>query len=330
MSNATGNTAGGTLLSNIASGAAGAAAGGALGGALGGAGGAQSGANGALGADLYNRQLHQAEKSLSQQLAKAANAKGLTNADGSPVTTADIANQLAQMGYQANGVLESGAAATVKGEMPDDGSTWKYAGVDQTSGKAIWAQTPGPANPVLQAFILQNTNGSDVPLLQQYTSSPVGAQSQYGPQGISMGSSAGSICPQGDCGVAYSTPSQQQVSDAAGFGATQLDRVAAMATALSAAGMPVPFVSASAEAIAVWASAGSWFLNGVQQAASPNFGGYSVSNAIGQFTGAITNRYPMAAPVINEFGSITSNSGVAQNAQDWINTQWAKVKGKFQ
>ncbi|WGS49990.1 hypothetical protein LFL96_00285 [Paraburkholderia sp. D15] len=49
---------GSSILSSIAAGAAGAAAGG----ALGSTGGAMSGANGALGADLYNRQLHPDER----------------------------------------------------------------------------------------------------------------------------------------------------------------------------------------------------------------------------------------------------------------------------
>jgi filamentous hemagglutinin len=105
--------------------------------------------------------------------------------------------------------------------------------------------------------------------------------------------------------MAYKTPSQQQVADTAGFGATQLDRASAMATALAAAGLPIPY-------------------------ASPNFGGYTVSNGISQVTGAITARYPIAAPIFNEFGNTTSNSGAAQNAQDWINTQWGILKGKFQ
>ncbi|WP_246641537.1 hemagglutinin repeat-containing protein [Paraburkholderia edwinii] len=57
---------GGALAGNIASGAAGALAGG----ALGGAGGAMSGANGALGADLYNRQLHPDEYKRAEKDAK--------------------------------------------------------------------------------------------------------------------------------------------------------------------------------------------------------------------------------------------------------------------
>ncbi|WP_141755338.1 hypothetical protein [Burkholderia plantarii] len=123
------------------------------------------------------------EKTLAQQLAAAANAKGITNADGSPVTATDIAKQLAQMGYQANGITESGASATVEGAKPNDGSTWVNAGVDQNTGKTIWTQVPGPANPTLQTFILRNTNGADVSLVQQYTASPAGAQSQYGASG---------------------------------------------------------------------------------------------------------------------------------------------------
>ncbi|WP_309477101.1 hemagglutinin repeat-containing protein [Trinickia acidisoli] len=58
VSSALDNTLGGKILSNIVSGAAGAAAGALLGGGA----GAVSGANGALGADLYNRQLHPDEQ----------------------------------------------------------------------------------------------------------------------------------------------------------------------------------------------------------------------------------------------------------------------------
>jgi hypothetical protein len=67
--NAVGGATGSTLLGNIAAGAAG-AAGAVAGGALGGSAGALSGANGALSADLFNRQLHPEERTL---IANAAN-----------------------------------------------------------------------------------------------------------------------------------------------------------------------------------------------------------------------------------------------------------------
>ncbi|WP_133649778.1 hemagglutinin repeat-containing protein [Paraburkholderia flava] len=65
-SDALGNTLGGNLLSNVVAGAAGAVAGGALGGSS----GAMSGANGALGADLFNRQLHPEEVDVVKKLAE--------------------------------------------------------------------------------------------------------------------------------------------------------------------------------------------------------------------------------------------------------------------
>ncbi|MET3234486.1 UNVERIFIED_ORG: hypothetical protein ABIC54_006709 [Burkholderia sp. 1263] len=180
-----------------------------------------------------NRVLHPQEQPLAQQLAAAANAKGITKPDGSPVTTADVSNQLAQMGYRQNGVTESGTAATVTGAYPNDGSTWLLAGVNANTGQTIWAQVPGSANPTLQTFILQNTNGADVPLAQSYTASPSGAQSNLAPQGVSMGSSAGSICPNGNCGIAYQSVSMPPPAALTDKGSTAL--------ALASPWLPPPF-----------------------------------------------------------------------------------------
>ncbi|WP_080492923.1 hemagglutinin repeat-containing protein [Burkholderia ubonensis] len=78
VGNALGDTLGGTLLANAASGLAGAAAGGLLGGSA----GAMSGANGALSADLFNRQLHPQERTMISTVAKGiATANGKTPAD---------------------------------------------------------------------------------------------------------------------------------------------------------------------------------------------------------------------------------------------------------
>ncbi|MGZ2747200.1 hemagglutinin repeat-containing protein [Burkholderia stagnalis] len=85
-----GDTLGGTVLANVASGLAGSLAGGALGGSA----GAMSGANGALSADLYNRQVHPEEKTLAQKIVANAAAQGITNADGSPVTLDQVENAM--------------------------------------------------------------------------------------------------------------------------------------------------------------------------------------------------------------------------------------------
>jgi len=83
VGNALGDTLGGTLLANAASGLAGAA----VGGALGGSAGAMSGANGALSADLFNRQLHPQERTLISTVAKGiAAANGKTPADQATLT----------------------------------------------------------------------------------------------------------------------------------------------------------------------------------------------------------------------------------------------------
>jgi len=273
--------------------------------------------------DIYNRQLHPEEKTLAQQIAAKS---------GGTYTAAQVEDQMRIMGATVNGTVENGAPDTLIGQKPTDaGAGWLSAGLT-ADGKPILTQTNAAVDPQLQAYIVNNyasaAPGAVPSIVSGYTASPT--QPQIGPQYGTNGLNAGTMCPKGDCGMAYKTPSQQQVADTAGFGATQLDRASAMATALAAAGLPIPYVSVPAEAVAVWASAGSWFLNGVQQAASPNFGGYTVSNGISQVTGAITARYPIAAPIFNEFGNTTSNRGAAQNAQDWINTQWGILKGKFQ
>jgi filamentous hemagglutinin len=56
--------------------------------------GGTTGAATASSADLYNRQLHAQEKSKAQQIADQAKAQGLTNADGSPITAAQVENAM--------------------------------------------------------------------------------------------------------------------------------------------------------------------------------------------------------------------------------------------
>ncbi|WP_372342071.1 hemagglutinin repeat-containing protein [Paraburkholderia aspalathi] len=93
-SNALGDTAGGKLLSNVASGLAGALAGG----ALGGSGGAMSGANGALGADLFNRQLHPEERTWAMQHANDF-AAYYERTTGQAISSTDAQNMLLANGY---------------------------------------------------------------------------------------------------------------------------------------------------------------------------------------------------------------------------------------
>ncbi|MGF6572677.1 filamentous hemagglutinin [Paraburkholderia sp. GAS333] len=145
VSSAAGGTPGGALLGNIAAGAAGALAGGAVGGTS----GAMSGANGALGADLYNRQLHPQEKPLAQQLAAKSNGQ---------YTEQDVENQMALMNLTVNGQTESGGVRVATGTQPQDGTDWQPYGVNQ-AGQQVWAQSLGPGDPDLQAYIVKGAQG---------------------------------------------------------------------------------------------------------------------------------------------------------------------------
>src|SRR5471030_1527512 len=72
-----------------------ATAGGAAAGALaGGSQGALAGAGASSNNERFNRQLHEPEKTKAQQIAATAKAQGLTNADGSPITAAQIENAM--------------------------------------------------------------------------------------------------------------------------------------------------------------------------------------------------------------------------------------------
>ena len=93
-SKALGDTPGEKVLSNLASGLAGTLAGGAVGGTA----GALSGANGALGADLYNRQLHPDERQWAKDHAKDF-AKYYERKTGQAITQDQAEKMLLANGY---------------------------------------------------------------------------------------------------------------------------------------------------------------------------------------------------------------------------------------
>ena len=120
VSTALDNTLGGKILGNIISGAAGAAAGALLGGTS----GAISGANGALGADLYNRQLHPDERKLISDKAHEMALEQAKNPDDvakieaywtnvlTMVADADVDSQARQqLGSQLNQMAQAAQAS---------------------------------------------------------------------------------------------------------------------------------------------------------------------------------------------------------------------------
>ncbi|EEA03642.1 filamentous hemagglutinin family outer membrane protein [Burkholderia sp. H160] len=290
--NASMNEALGNIVANvIATGA---------GGAVGGESGAFSGYN----VDRFNRQLHPEEKTLAKQLAEKS---------GGQYTQEQIEDQMRIMGVNVNGAYESGAPATLIGQTPTDSGAQWVGSPSTNDGLTVITQKTAEADAQLQSYILANYNSAspgEVPSQFTYAlTGNSGSTSLTGPF---------TKFDQSDANFMRNT-----TADTAAFGATQLDRLSALATTMSAMGLP-------AEPIAITSSIGSWFLSGVQQAAKPNFGDYSMSTVIGQVTGGMTGKYPMFAPIFNELGSVTGNSAQGQQAKDWANQNMQELMKKLQ
>ncbi|WP_375541702.1 hemagglutinin repeat-containing protein [Paraburkholderia sp. CNPSo 3281] len=135
------NAALGNIVANVIATGAGAAVGGA-------------GAFASSTVDLYNRQLHEDSNAKEQTLAKK-----LADESGGRYTEQDIENQMARMDLTVNGQTESGGVRVATGAQPQDGTDWQSYGVNK-AGQQVWAQTLGPGDPDLQAYIASGARGS--------------------------------------------------------------------------------------------------------------------------------------------------------------------------
>ncbi|MEX3977774.1 hypothetical protein AB4Y45_02185 [Paraburkholderia sp. EG287A] len=104
--------------------------------------------------DLYNRQLHQDGKAQEKTLAKK-----LADESGGKYSEQDVENQMAMMNLTVNGQTESGGVRVATGAQPQDGTDWQPYGVNQ-AGQQVWAQSLGPGDPDLQAYIVKGAQGS--------------------------------------------------------------------------------------------------------------------------------------------------------------------------
>ncbi|QYD71072.1 hemagglutinin repeat-containing protein [Paraburkholderia edwinii] len=190
--NAAAHAGGGALAGNIASGAAGALAGG----ALGGAGGAMSGANGALGADLYNRQLHPDEKQKLQQKANEIAANIAQNPQdqatiaqywNSMLTVAASADVDTQAAQQLNAYVDqlTQAAQASGNYAPLDRFLSDLNIAQQTvqsmAGQPLYGTTGNPIvadGSVVSSFQSTPAQASDTTL---FANGPLGSLNQFGP-----------------------------------------------------------------------------------------------------------------------------------------------------
>jgi len=220
----------------------------------GGAGALAGGGTGALtsaAVDRFNRQLHQEEKTLAKQLADRS---------GGKYTQAQIEDQMRVMGISVNGASESGAPATLVGQMPtDSGARW-ISGGTTADGKPILTQITAQANPELQSYILANYN----------IASPGGVPSQFTYALTGGGGSYNITGPftkfdQSDVNSIRSTSSSlaSATSLTAGW-------IASSASTFAAA--PSPYARAFGT-VALVATATGVAADGVSQLVSPNIGG---------------------------------------------------------
>ncbi|WP_174769909.1 hypothetical protein [Paraburkholderia hayleyella] len=102
----------------------------------------------------FNRQIHEDRKAKEQTLAKK-----LANESGGKYTEQDIENQMARMDLTVNGQTEPGGVRVATGAQPQDGTGWQSYGVNK-AGQQVWAQSLGPGDPDVQAYIAKGAQGS--------------------------------------------------------------------------------------------------------------------------------------------------------------------------
>jgi len=278
-------------------------------------GGGDAGAFAAYNVDRFNRELHPEEKTLAQQIAQKS---------GGKYTEAQIEDQMRLMGATVNGTVESGAAATLIGQLPSDaGAGWLGAG-QTADGKSILTQTTAAVDPQLQAYIVKNyaSAGGGVPVVTSYIASPT--QPQIGPQYGSSGM-AGSVCPRGDCGVVNTTVNpmtRDQLADSAASVSMAAGRFGAVTAA--AAAIPSPY-SPGFTTAAFAATVASWIAGGVEQVARPNVGQYTIGSVFGLGAHVASDRIPLASPAINETVEFLNGKSASQSIGNWINSHWNQI-----
>jgi len=302
-SNPTGNASANQALGNIIANAIATGAGGAAGG--------NAGAVAGYDVDRFNRQLHPDEKTLAKQLADKAKADGVKNKDGSPVTAAQIEDQMRIMGGSFDGTRESGAPATLIGQTPtDSGARW-IAAPATSDGKTVLTQITAQPDQTLQTYIATNAGAvpaGDVPGIV-YDSTGKGSGTRMTGPFTKFDKSDGDFV-------------RNTTADAAGMVSTNAGRYGAATAAL--AEIPSPF-SPGLTGAATTATVVGIAADALSQLVKPDAGQYVTAGGVSIVAGAASEKYPMFSPAINETANAVNNSGAAQMVQDTLNNYWQRV-----
>ncbi|BBU31395.1 hypothetical protein BTHE68_51290 [Burkholderia sp. THE68] len=237
-------------------------------------------------------------------------AKQLAEKSGGKYTEQQIEDQMRLMGGSFDGGRESGAAATLIGQMPSDsGAQWQYAG-KTNDGKPILTQIMPQSNAELENYIVANAGSvraGDVPSI---------VYDQTGKKGFS-GDVTGPFTKFDKSDADYM---RNTVADTASMISTNAGRFSA-ATAAAAA-IPSPY-SAGFSVAAYAATVAGFAADAVAQTVKPDVGQYAVSGITGLIAGNFSDRAPGLGPAINETANTFSNSSTGQQMQNSLNKYWA-------
>jgi filamentous hemagglutinin len=151
-------------------------------------GGGDAGAFAGYNVDKFNRQLHPEEKTKAQQIAATAKAQGLTNADGSSITAAQIENAMRGANNSQYGETAAQGVVVLLNANTPANAVYDTTGmklVQDSTGNYLMQDPSVLATPskTLQTLITQNTGGESSPYSWGTSTSQVAAPSidPYGP-----------------------------------------------------------------------------------------------------------------------------------------------------
>jgi len=280
-------------------------------------------------ADAYNRQLHPEERDLAKRMAVNSNGK---------YTVEQIEAQMRLSSrVDMNGkVLESGApdqfdAATTK---PSDlGAQWI-----SVAGTTWIRELQAQYDVGIIAFIesQQKAMQGDVPYVSRMDfGNIVEAMRTFGT--VPTARCGGG---QADCaaGIPRGHTTQEilerrtNLADAASAIGTHMGRISATAQAVAAANAGNPAIAVPAESLGLISGLFSFAAGAVEQVARPDAGQYAYESALSLGVKTVSDRFPLASPVVNEAGEVVKSTKISADIKDWLNRAWnatpEEVNGK--
>ncbi|MBM2772576.1 hypothetical protein [Burkholderia territorii] len=252
--------------------------------------------------DRFNRQLHQDaqfdERALAKRLAETSNGR---------YTQAQIQDQMRIMGASIGLHHESGAPATLVGQVPTDSGAQWIGAKPTANGITVLTQKTAQSDPQIQACILDNYNKvmpDDVPSMVTYDvpSSNVWGFNVSGPF---------TKFDQSDLNYLRDT-----TAGLASMVSTNAGRFSAATGA--AAEIPSPYAPGFASATLAGTVLG-FGASVVEQIVRPNPVGFSVDSTVDLLLYRVAEKFPLWGPMINEIGNGIKDS-------NWINEM--KDQGK--